>query len=510
MTTPTSDVLVARAASLRRWLERPLSNFWCVLSWIGATIVFFGLTGLLGGPAEGDASESVYSTWSVAHGNFACIYPPPGGFHLNDLANPFALAAPLYPLIAGAMAALLRIGHAVAFPTQLQLGQNCGRAFNAMYGWSAKSSAILPTIRLSYLVWPVLLAGVILVLRVSGRGRRGWEPLTILLVACTPPVLMCITYFFHPQDLLAMGLILGGVASSLKKRWFLAGVLLGLAFCSQQFALLVGVPLIVILPVQARVRFAAGAVLVTALVGVPLIVATSGRALKIVLFGSSRVGGALRSTGGTVLWETHLHGKLLFVITRVLPVLASMVFAWWVSRRLGPRLLSPIPLISLIATSLTLRLVFEENLFGYYFMAAAVALIMLDVVVGRIRGPMLAWLALVTLAFNPVHVGLISNLTSWSVQLYVAIPIVLFSVAVLSLAVFAVHRRVQWYKVIWIVFVAFTCESKVWGASHSIFAVPNWLWQLILVPVALALALSPLLKLINTRELVEPTSAIHS
>ena len=54
------------------------------------------------------------------------------------------------------------------------------------------------------------MAGIIALLRVSGRGRRGWEPLAFFLVACTPPVFTCLTYYFHPPDLLAMGLILAG------------------------------------------------------------------------------------------------------------------------------------------------------------------------------------------------------------------------------------------------------------------------------------------------------------
>ena len=57
---------------------------------------------------------------------------------------------------------------------------------------------------------------------------------------------------------------------------------------------------------------------------------------------------------------------VLFVISRVAPIVVLMALAWWVSRRLGAHLLSPIPLISLVAASLIFRLIFEGNLFGYY------------------------------------------------------------------------------------------------------------------------------------------------
>ena len=64
---------------------------WCVISWLGASVLFYGLIGLIGGPVEGDSSESVYSTWSIAHGDLACAYPHLGVYHLDNLANPFAL-----------------------------------------------------------------------------------------------------------------------------------------------------------------------------------------------------------------------------------------------------------------------------------------------------------------------------------------------------------------------------------------------------------------------------------
>src|ERR1700677_2595474 len=153
MTTPIVDAFSGRGARVHSWLERPLSNFWCFVGWLCATGVFFALAGVLGGPAEGDVSETVYGTWSIAHGNLACVYPLASGRHLNDLASPFALAAPLYPIVSARLAALLRIGHDVAFPTTQQFGPHCDRAFTAMFNWSAKSDAILPTIRLGYFVW---------------------------------------------------------------------------------------------------------------------------------------------------------------------------------------------------------------------------------------------------------------------------------------------------------------------------------------------------------------------
>ena len=95
----------------------------------------------------------------------------------------------------------------------------------------------------------------------------------------------------------------------------------------------------------------------------------------------------------------RLHGWILDGLSRVLPIVLSMVLAWWLLRRLGaccPRPASPDALS--LRSSLSLRLVFEENLHHtYYFMALAVALLLLDVVRGHIRGTFVAWVILARL-----------------------------------------------------------------------------------------------------------------
>ena len=157
---------------------------------------------------------------------------------------------------------------------------------------------------------------------------------------------------------------------------------IGLACCAQQYAFLMAASLVVVAPARSRVKFAISGIVAAAIIDVPLIISTSGRAIRTILLGSSRVGIINRSTGGTVLWETDLRGITLFLLSRVAPIALAIGLAWWAARRLGPRLLAPVPMVSLMATTLVLRLVFEENLFGYYFMAASVALVLVDVVRG--------------------------------------------------------------------------------------------------------------------------------
>lgn len=480
----------------RRWLNQPLSEFSCLIGWLLSTVAFLVLNVALGGPTEGDAAESVYSTWAIAHGQLACSYPPPSNFRFPGIADPFAFISPLYPLLTGALTAILRIGHHVGFPSRTALGSHCSNAFVAMFRWSAAASSIVPTINLSYLVWPVLLTGTVIVLRSGGRGRRGWEPVTLLILAVSPPTVMCLVDFFHPQDVLALGLALIALGLTLRGRWEQSGVLVGLAFAAQPFALLIAAPLLVLAPTRKRVAYLAYATATVALIDLPLIILTSGRALKPSLFGSNlvAVGGPanFRSHGGTVLWETDVRGFPLLVLSRLMPILLAMALAWWASRRLSHRALEPANLVAIVATSLSLRLVFEENLFGYYFMALAVALVVLDALSGRIRGEVIAWIGLVTLAFNPVHWGLFSNWTPWGQQFFEWLPPTLMGCAALIILADALRHRFRWYISAWLILVALTCEPQWWGPSVGSHVLPNWAWQVILVPLGVILASGPL------------------
>ena len=70
-----------------------------------------------------------------------------------------------------------------------------------------------------YVIWLFLMVGLILLLRASGRGRTGWEPTALIIVACLPPVWMCIEMYAHPQDVVALGFALAAMACALRDRW---------------------------------------------------------------------------------------------------------------------------------------------------------------------------------------------------------------------------------------------------------------------------------------------------
>jgi hypothetical protein len=496
---------MGHAPAIRLALDRPLSGAACVASWVIATALFFGMIALLGGPSEVDASQSLYDTWAIAHGDVACAYAPHAPTTQSFFPEYAVIAhtAPFWPLVSGGISAATRIGHEVPFPSREALGADCGNTYTASYAWAQDVRSLLPTTGIGYASWFALLAGVVAVLRAMRRGRCGWEALGVILVGLSPVAWMPILEDYHPEDLLAVGLILGAVACFRRRQWAWAGVLLGLAVTSQQFALLALVPLAVVAPGPGRRNMVVSSALAWGAVTLPLIGVTSGRALASVVIGT----GNSFTFGGTILWETGMRSDALTFCSRVLPVLLSVVLAVWVHRRLGLRALGSLPLLSLVATCLSLRVVFEEGLFGYKFMALGVMLVLLDVVRGRISAPLIVWLTLLTVAFNPVPVQLAANARPWGYD--AALGLDLFVVAIgLALIVWdACQRRVRWYLVGGVVLVI----AAIWHLQPLLTTqrapLPLWLWQIVLVSSGVVMAAAPLVSELRKADVAVPLTA---
>ena len=462
-------------------LNRPLSELVCVLGWLASTGLFVALIAVFSGPSHIDTQESVYSTWAIQHGQIACAYPS-----VSEPNEP--PVAPLYPLLSGGIAAITQIGHGTPFPTAAALGPGCRKLYPETKGWLIRSGAVVPTTWIGSVCWLALMAGVIAWLRACGRGRRGWELMTLLVVGSLLPVWMCVQTFFHPQDLLALGLALTAMACARRDRWLLAGVLCALAVLSQQFALLVAAPLLVLAPSTKRISYAGAGLLTGAIVVVPLAVMTSGHALRAIALGT----GDNPAEGGTVLWETHAYGAVAVLLFRVAPVAASVVLAWWAARLFGSGALEPVVLMSLISVSLSLRLVFEANLFPYYFMALAVSLVLLEVTRGSIRRSVAAWLIALTLWTCRISV-LAFGVNRWGrylqndvIPLFVGAAVLL---VILTCVLRGGGRRTLWP---WVAVAAVDLLTLL--PSHNEFTTGRalWFWQVVFVIPGLLLAAEPL------------------
>jgi hypothetical protein len=466
-------------------LGRPVRPFVILMGWIGSTMTFLLVATALGGPTEGDSAEVVYGTWAVAHGRFACVYPVVPKHVPVGMADPFALAAPLYPLIAGLVAAITRIGHTVAFPSTRALGPGCVRGFNALFHWSVRSSAIVPTVRIGYVAWIVILGGVVYLVRSTALRNTGWEVAAGFAVAVVPPVVMCLTYYFHPQDLLAEGLIMIAMGAFVRRHLVACGIVMGLALTSQQFAILAAVVLCILAGRARWLRFGvAVAVTVAAVDG--FFVSVSGlRAVKTVLLGSSRVGSSIAAHGGTVLFSVGLHGVAVFLASRVFPILTAAGLAWWVVRSQRGRVLSPTVVVAAVTAGLLARLVFEVNLFGYYFTAVFAGIALLEVIRRQVGLDVLALFGLFVVELNPEHIALTSNLTSYGLKLYYDIPIAALAVAVALLVFDTWRRRLSPWLAVWVAFVTLAGETHLWHRYNPIVNLPEWCWQIVLVGYAI-------------------------
>lgn len=130
-------------------------------------------------------------------------------------------------------------------------------------------------------------------------------------------------------------------------------------------------------------------------------------------------------------------------------MIAVVGLALWARRRLSNAVMEPAVLLSLLATAMALRLVFSGGLYGYYFMASAVAIVLLDFVRRTFRIEVILWLALVALVFSPLP----------------------------------------------------------WGHDRLTYGVHMWVWQLVLVPPTVALTISPLIGRIRRQRLTAPIAA---
>lgn len=462
--------------TFRVWLDEPLAQWKCAMGWIVSLSIFAGLVAILSGPTDSDSSITIFSTWAIAHGSFACAYP-----HANTLS------APLYPLLSGGIVALLHIGSHTPFPSGAQLGPHCSTAVKAISNWATHANAYPRTLQVGDLSWLVVLGGLVAMLRTTSRGRRGWEPFALVVAAVSLPVVMPLVEDFHPQDIVAFGLMLWALAYARRGSWAYAGVFIGFAFTSQQFAVLTALILFVIAPRRRRLRLSLGAIGAVALIDLPFLILTSGRATRAILVGS----GLSASYGRTLMAESPLRGST-FTVAAVLPILVTLAFVIWLVRRIGRSVLEADMLMVLLAVSLCVRLTFELNVWGYYFMPLSVALITLDVINSRIRGTTIAWLAMVTLVFNPIVFYQFATGRTYDSGPFLALQIVFVAIAFLFIVRDAAHRRVRWYLIAWFILALVATSLGGWDYGPTHHAFPLWFWQIILLPTALWLLAEPL------------------
>ena len=378
---------------LRRFANRPFGPFASAGAWLLATGVLLGMLYIFGGPHAGDSNQVDVPAYALAEGVAHSAYPP-------DLNT----QAPLvYPLIAAGFVVTIGEPATRPFPSATPGCHQMGALINEwQVRWTHQR-----ILWVGLFGWFFLLAGFVAVLRVAGRGRNGWEAISVVLLALVPPVAVTLAGFFHPEDLMTLGFIFGGLAAISRKRWLLGGFLFGLALMTKQYALLVTVPAAIAVPPRGRLRFIGAVVGIVVVLAVPMVV-LSGRVALSDLLGT---GGTLLRTG-TLVDLAKLPNVPRVLVARVLPVLAAGLVAIYGRRRLDDRVLEPGPLVALAAVALALRLVFEVNFYDYYLVCLAVTLLLLDCCMGRIRLVTIAWI-LGGFYLVPIPIDIYSPIVHW-------------------------------------------------------------------------------------------------
>ena len=480
-----------RASPSPRWWSR-LEAAPILFAAVVSTALFVGWTAFLGGPSHSDLGESLYTTIALAHGQFGCAFAS-AHTSVQVVSAGSPSIAPLFPILMGATEALLGVGHGVAFPVAAHDSAHCAASMNAAYLWARRTGTVSSTLRLSYLAWLPLMAGVVSVLRASARPRWGTAVAVPMVVAIEPLVAACLGVVFHPEYLLAAGFSLCAVSAARRDRWGWSGALVALACLSQQSAILIAVVLFVVAPRPSRSKLIVHAVLTVLLVALPLAILTSGRAIRAVIYGSSTVtlsNSPAHLKGGSLVWEIHVRGTLLFLVARVLPIAGTAAVSWWAKSRLGDRLLELSSLMSLVAVAFASRLLFEVNLFGYYFMALSVALIVLDGVRGQVRVRLAVWILFVTLAFNVIPPVFETRWEPWSAHAFDLVAICTALLLVVTILLDAVRRRIRWDVVVTLALALVVFRTQIFLGNPSFTTLPDWLWQILLVPTGIALAMS--------------------
>jgi len=398
------------ASAQTRVLDKPVSPAVRLFGWVLATALFVASL-CLWYTTNGvtDIAEGAVPIAAIHDANPQCAYPA-----ANKSSVP-----PLYPAVASGLMAITGVGeHQVS--QYHWAGSRC-----TDLGPRIVHASPLPFVLLGTSGWPVLVAGFIMLLGAAGLRRTRWEVLGLCLIACAPAVTAPLDRYLHPEDLFAMAFVLAATASALRSRWLAVGILIGIACCFKQFALLPAVVLLIAAPRHRRLRLvSAGAVTAIVVLGPPAFLMGTG------MLDAVRGAYATPSQTSTLVGALNLGVTARVVVSRVFPLIAAAGVALWVRSRVGDRTASPQPLVALVAIALAFRLVFEVNLLGYYFLGVAVALIALDIVVGRIRLEAIGWIivaaALYPPQFDPVMFVAIAHpllvqgvLISWAIALAV-------------------------------------------------------------------------------------------
>ncbi|HEX3333938.1 MAG TPA: glycosyltransferase 87 family protein [Acidimicrobiales bacterium] len=356
-----------------------------------------------GPPSGGDTVPLTAVTTDIAAGRLHAAaaneaLPDPPGYAL--LAAPFVaalgvVASPSWCTTPGRAADLHKQPHYRHDPTFATDVAQCGAPGQSLPPWY-RSQGLLGVAS-----WLVLVAGSLALLRAARADTTARIVGLLAFLAFLPAASSAIVQLFHPQDIVSLGLALGGMAAVVRRRFVVAGVLFGAALVTKQFAILLLLPAVVAArDARARLTLVGVTVAVVASAMLPFFFAAPAATLDNVSGFSA--GGAV--SGQTVLTLLGVTGHVGSAVARDAPVVFALGLCVWAATRDGPWLSRPETLVALGLACTGSRLVFESVVFPYYLLAPSVLYFLLDLVARRSPHLSLAWCA-GSAFFVAVHPG---------------------------------------------------------------------------------------------------------
>ena len=343
--SPASDGVSWRESAVVIWLLRLLSLV--VIALVVSTA-----------HARIDRQEVAVPTYAIASGHPSAAYPP----ILPSLRQRVSYQPPGFPV-------------AAAIPVAVWQGLTGG----------ANPSGALTLAGYGAAAMVVIAGGRLVASRPGGRRR---EMLFLAVVSVSPFFREALGNYFHPEDVLALGLLLLALSMASESRWGWAGVALGLAFGSKQWALLAVPPLIAMAPGRrGKGRLLGAAFCAVAVVYAPFILLKPDAAWQVFRGPLPVAGGFVpQTTIVGMLREAPFHVPLAYVndMARLLPLLfATVVTAVWVlliSRRYGTVARLPIEnVLGLLLACVAFRLISDCIALSYYALPLMVFIAVADI-----------------------------------------------------------------------------------------------------------------------------------
>ena len=289
--------------------------------------------------------------------------------------------------------------------------------------------------------------GVGLASRVWARPHSGWIAGVVAILAVANPASAAAVAYGHPEEVLTAALAVGAVAFAARERSTAAGVLLGLALATKQWALVAVVPAILAAPRSQRLRLLGIAIAIAAALTLPALLANLDGFLQV----GHQAATTPLSIGRTNVWFllAHPHAVQLhlpagypteFVLYRIPAWVARvshpviLVAALPLAALFARRRTAPVDALALLALAFLLRCVLDPVDNAYYHAPLVLALLAWEALSRSRRLPLVSMLTCTALWVTFDHVEPVARPAVTNI-VYLSWTTLLFAYLVYALAI---------------------------------------------------------------------------